>query len=81
MQNVFQTAAIQIGDVVIVQGVVYVAAVLAGPHQAHLSQMAQVMRDRGFTYFHCLRQGAHVQLTGRQGGDDAHTAGVAQRAE
>ena len=81
MQDMFQTTVENVLDVLVVQVIINMAAVFAGAHQSHLSQMAQVVGDGRLAKPYVLGQLANVHFGGREQGDDPDPARVAQGAE
>lgn len=80
MLHVIQAVAEQIGSVS-VQAIKDLTPVLARLHKLHLAQRAHVMRNRRFAQADHFGQRADVLFTFDQDGNDAHTAGVTERAE
>jgi hypothetical protein len=52
----FQSLAKELVDVIVIERGEDVAALLTEPHQAHLSQRAQLMGDSGLACPHGIRQ-------------------------
>lgn len=81
MKDMVEAPAEEIQNVVVVQAVKNLPAVLAGAHEAHLAQAAQLVGDGRFAETHGLSQRADAHLCIRQGSDDADSARVGQGLE
>jgi hypothetical protein len=81
MLNMLQTTLEEFSYMIVIQAVKNLTTFLSGPHEVHLPQTTQLVRDRGFADPNNLSQGTHIQLTLSEGSNNAHPAGIAEGTE
>jgi len=78
---VLQPLPEQVVNVLIIQGIVDVAPLLAAADQPHLPQGVQLMGGGGLTHPQAGSKFVHTQFVLGESGDDAHPRGVTERLE
>ena len=81
MLHVIQSLPKQRGNMVVIQTVEDLSALLACPNEPHLPQAAQMVGDARLGDPDCLGQGRHVLLAVSESCNNANAAGIAERAE
>ena len=81
MFHVIQAQTVQPGYVVIVKGVVDLAAILAAAHEVKLAQAAQLMRNGRFGHVEVCSEISDIQFPFEKEGDDPQARWVAEGAE
>ena len=63
MQNMIQAEPEELSNVIIIQGDVYLPALLARTHQAFITETAQLVRNSGLAQPDIRHQVAHIHLS------------------
>src|SRR6185503_549330 len=81
VRHVIETYAVKFCHMVIVQSVINLPPIFTTPHQSHLTQSAQLMRNGRLSHYELRRDFADVHLSFKQNGNDTQARGVAECAE
>ena len=81
MPNMIQAALKELGNVIVIQGDIYLPALFSRTHQAFIAETAQLVRNSRFAQPDERHQVAHIHLSTEQRGNDAQASGVGEGIE